>query len=399
MSDRKAMQVSMLGGCSLAYGGSTLDGKSVRSRQIWTLLEYLITYRFRCVAQEELIDLLYMEEKIKTPLSALKTLIHRARAELSSLGIMDGKEMIQKCTGGYRWNPDIPLEIDTERFEELVKKASLYEFDGENQLRLRLEAIDLYKGDFLPDAAGDIWAMSITAYYRFLYMDLVHSVLAALIERDMYEDVISVAGKALSIDPYDESLYVNLILALINTNQAQAARTRYEKMMKLFYSELGVTPSKELQALYKKLLESDNGVETDLDVIKSQMKEMDGAKGAFFCEYAFFKDVYRLEARSAAREGGCVHICLISISGKDGRPPAQKVRNEAMRKLSECIRKSLRRGDVYSRYSISQFVILLPLTSYENGKAVLERIKHRFRRDYPRLPVSVTYSLQEVEAI
>ena len=40
---------------------------------------------------------------------------------------------------------------------------------------------------------------------------------------------------------------------------------------------------------------------------------------------------------------------------------------------------SLRKGDAVASYSASQFIITLPLTTFENGQMVLERIVNRFR--------------------
>ena len=393
-----SIQVTMFGECSITYGGKTLDGKNVCSKRIWTLIEYLITYRFRCVAKEELIDLLYPEDKTKAPQSALKTVIHRARTTMEGLGYKSGKEIILSCSGGYRWNPEIPVEVDSECFENLTRKAALFDVSEETRLLLKLEAIELYKGDFLPDSSSELWSMSITTYFRFLYMELVHTVIEALKKQGRYSEVISVSKKAISIDPYDESLHANLMLALVKTDQMQAARVQYKIATSCFYDELGITPSGEMKALFKKLLQSDNSEESSIDYIVSQLKEDHDNRGAYFCEYEFFKDIYRIEARSVARSGRMVHVCLISVNAKNGGALTKKTRNAAMQRLSESIKNSLRRGDICSRYSVSQYIILLPLTSYRNSEFVLERIIHKFQRENPCLSVSITYSLRRVEA-
>lgn len=398
MSYTNIIRVSMFGGCSLTCEGKTIDSKNVHSKRIWTLLEYFITYRYKAVTHDELIELLYPNGKSDTPLSALKTQIHRTRNALNELGFIDGKDIILQCSGGYIWNPDIPLEVDVESFESLVNEAATLDADKDTQLQLRLNAINLYKGDFLPDAAMETWAVSITTYYRYLYMNNVIFALEELFERNRCSEVISYAQKAIAIDPYEERLYYYLLLALANTNQIIAAKTQYEKMTKLFYSEFGTTPSTDLQAIYKKLSKSDNGVEKDLGIIKSHMKEESEKRGAFYCEYEFFKDIYRLEIRSAVRKGLPIHICLINVGGKDGTALSKKTQDTVMNKLSESIRYSLRGGDIFSRYSISQYVILLPQANYENSVIVLERILKKFRQDNSHSPASITYTLQEIDS-
>jgi len=397
MSYNKPIHVSMFGGCSLTYEDKMIDSKKIHSKRIWTLLEYLITYRNKNVTQTELIELLYPEDKSETPLSALKTLVHRARAVLDGLEYTDGKNIILQRSGGYIWNPDIPLVVDTEIFESDIKNSAALDADSDAQLLLLLRAVDLYKGDFLPDSTMDTWALSINTYYRFLYIDAVKLTLRLLSELNKHSEVISVAQRAIAIDPYEESLYYYLIIALAHTNQVNIARKQYESMTKLFYSEFGVTPSKELQSVYKVLLKSDNGVENDLGIIKNQMLEEGKKRGAFFCEYEFFKDIYRLETRSAARRGKPVHICLINVAGKDGNPLSKKTNNSVMQKLSDCIQSSLRCGDVYSRYSVSQFIILLPSTSFENGEMVLDRIAKKFHQENPRSLAVINSSIQAID--
>lgn len=389
------IQVTMLGGCSLEFKGNRLDGKNLRSRRIWTLLEYLLAHRMRNVAQAELIELLYPNDKSDQPLSALKTLVHRARVALKVLGY-PGEELILQSAGGYAWNPAVPLRLDVDDFSDLIAQASAQEEDRQRRLSLWLRAINLYQGDFLPNSADDTWTVSQSAYYRYLYMNAVVSALEELMERGRHTEVISLAQSAISIDQYEERLYYYLILALAESNQLATAKAQYDSMTHLFYHEFGVTPSKNLQALYKRISQTEQGVETNLHNIKSQMLEEGERKGAFYCEYEFFKDIYRLEQRSASRSGAAVQVCLLCLQGKNGKSLSKKTRDTAMKQLAESVQEALRSGDVYARYSISQYIILLPSATRANGKMVMERILDKFRRKHPASPAEIYYSLQDV---
>lgn len=65
-----------------------------------------------------------------------------------------------------------------------------------------------------------------------------------------------------------------------------------------------------------------------------------------------------------------------------------------MGQLRNAIQYSLRRGDVFTRYSVSQYLILLPTISMENCEMVLKRILHNFRINNPHTKVTVTYKMQ-----
>ena len=398
MSELKPIRVSMLGGCALCFGENTIDGKTVRSKRIWTLLEYLIIYRFRCVSQEELIDVLYHEDEGGAPQGKLKALVHRARELLGRLGYGEGRSLLLKCSGGYRWNPAVHLETDTERFEGLASEASIGNKSEEQKLKLWFEALELYKGDFLPEATGELWAMSITTYYRFRYMNVVREILTVLTKKAQYDEVISVAVKALAIDPYDEGLYYNLILALANTDRIQEARAQYESMAQRFNRELGVAPSKELRLMYAKLSDKARRTQKALNDVCEELLEIDAKGSERYFEYEFFKEIFKLERSYAFKEGRKLHICLVNVAGENGEALTAKSLDTAMRRLRACIEACIDADDMFSRYSVSQFVVLLTQNDQIKNKNKMERITRRFRHENPRSPAKLSLSFSAVES-
>ena len=64
--------------------------------------------------------------------------------------------------------------------------------------------------------------------------------------------------------------------------------------------------------------------------------------------------------------------------------------------LGNAVTSSLRHGDVYTRYSVSQYMLLLPSASYENGEMVMQRIIRNYKKAYLRKDIIIHYSLQAV---
>lgn len=396
----KIFYINMLGGCSITCGDKKIDSNSLRSKKIWELLAYLIVYRNKDISQSELIDLVYSEEKSNNPANALKTLMHRVRAALDELGVVSGKEIITQQNGSYKWNREFSIVLDTERFEELSQKAQSSALSDDQRLDKALEAIALFKGDFLPRFSTEPWVMPLHTYYHSTYMRLVHDAIELLAERGRNIEISEICQKAIAIDPYDEYLYLQLMQVMVNMEQYQNAMDQYEKTTKLFYREFGVTPSDEMKALYRQIAYTNQGVELDLNVVKERLRETDETIGAFFCEYEFFKSVYQLEVRSAARSGEPIHICLMTVSPKDSTEPlTNKQLNLIIDKLMDCVKATLRRGDVFARFSISQLIIMLPMTTMENSEMVLSRIVKRYRAAYPRSHGEVSYCFQSIEAM
>jgi tetratricopeptide (TPR) repeat protein len=281
--------------------------------------------------------------------------------------------------------------IDVDEFEALCNKGNSPWTTDDERLECFLQAIELYKGDFLHKSALESWAVQFNVYYHTLYGGVVHKTIEILKEQEDYRKVIELCEKALKIASLDEFLYYNLILGLVKINNLQAALTEYRKMSNLFYREFGVNPSKQMTSLYKEIIKTSKRVETDLNVIKESLYEEH--PGAFFCEFEIFKDIYNLESKATPRTGETVFVGLFTLAASDGNIPPVKMLNSFMDKLRDCIKKRLRENDIFAQYSVSQYILMLPLTTFENGDIAMQRVEKAFRKQYPYCPLSLGYSL------
>lgn len=393
---QQTLQISMLGGFSLSFDeGHSIDYRDNRSNKLWMVLAYLLTYREKQVTQDELIEILWGDEEIDNPANTLKTLRHRLCTMLDGLGGISGKEMIHYNHGVYAWNNEIDCIVDTDQFSTYCSLGDR-ETDLEQQLSYYLNAIEYYGGDFLPKLASELWVMSAHAYYHAEFLRVVKKCLTLLKDANRSYEMITVCQKAVAIEPYDETLHRELIQALVNTGAKQSALAHYEKVKEMFYHEFGIDLSDDLVELYKQIIAENNDYAADLSLITGQLQEA-AALGAFYCEYALFKEIYRLITRMLERNGQSVYLCLISVTDKNGKRIANsKKQGEAVGKLRTTIQFSLRRGDVFTRYSVSQYLVLLSSINCENTNMVLNRILENFKRDNPNLAVQLQMSSQPV---
>lgn len=395
-SEEAVLQASMLGGLRLAVGGRTLTQDENRAQKLWSVLCYLLLHRDRSVPQSELIDLFWPEENRANPTSALKTLLHRTRAMLESL-FPDGPSPILSGRGSYAWNPEVPCRVDAEEFEGLCIR-SLDETLGREQRReLCRQAEQLYQGDLLPRLSTQLWVVSLATHYHTRYVELVKRYAALLEEDQSFPQMEQVCARACELDPLDEELQVLLIRSLLRQGKSTAALSRYEAATDLLYRNLGVRPSQALRDLYREIMDVEKGLETDLEVIQSQLQEAAGKSGAFVCEYGFFQQVYRLEARRAARNGTCIHIALLTVSQPGGGVPPLNVLNQTMDQLLAVITASLRRGDVVSRFSGAQYVLMLPGASQEDAVMVMDRILSSFRTKHRFNCLELAYKVRALD--
>lgn len=397
--DPGKLHINMLGSCSLTYGSHYISDKTIRSKKPWLLLEFLIAFRNQELTQHELVEAVYPDGKSENPVNALKTLVHRIRSMLDELQFTDSKNIILQARGTYMWNNFLQFDIDAELFDLLYSAALEPETGEEDQLACLLAALRLYGGDPLPKLATEPWVIHMSAHYHSCYLNAISHVCGLLRARSRFEEIVEVCRQAVKIDPYEEPIYYHLLCALVDLGRHQTALTVYRDMTDLFFREFGVTPSDHLTSLYREIIKSIHAVETDLSVIKEKLREDTSEHGAFLCEYEVFKDIYRLEVRAAARTGESVYLCLMTLTNTEGGEIAVKALNTNMDRLSSSIRNSLRRGDIYAKYSVSQYLLMLPTITYENCEMVLSRIVRRFRREAPNSPLCATFSIQPIDMI
>lgn len=397
--DDTRVQVRMLGGFQLQSGSHQIGENSGRSYQMWNLLEYLIAHRHQEVSQSMIIEALWPDESSDNPANALKNLVYRIRTALGTAGFPQGKEMVKYESGTYLFNNAVDPVVDAEELERLYKEASSPGTPRDQQERMLTQAIALYKGDFLPRSQHEPWVVPLATYYRGLYLRSVLRLVALLKAQDRQEDITRLCEQALLVDQFEESLHEEMIRALIAENKQKKALEHYQNTTELFYRALGVKPSEALRNLYREIVKTVNTVETDLEIIKEDLRESSRTQGAFLCDYEIFRSLYQLEVRTAARSGQAVFLGLLTLSPTGDHLPDQKLFTTAMDRLQEALRTSLRLGDVVSRFSASQYVLMLPTLTFENGQMVMARISKKFSTLYRSAGVRLTTTLMPLDSI
>lgn len=380
----------MFGEFSVTYGENTINEHSKRSKKLWLLLQYLTVNHSRMVSQSELIDILSGEDEGVNPTSALKTKVHRLRDILSELKCE--VPVIVCVNGAYSINPEIPLEIDTEEFESSFKAASAAA-DHEERLRLILEAVNIYNGDFLSKSAYESWVVPLNTYYRSIYSKAVRMAVELFTEVGKLHEIIAMCSKAAIVNPYDEYIHYSHIKALAELGEQDSAMKQYEIVTNLMMTKFGIPPSKELVELYDTAIKSQTNAKADIDAVMDDLMEQRMVSGAFYCDYQIFKHLYQLEYRDAMRTGINLNICLLSVCSGDGLP-AQNPLNKAMERLQGCISRSLRGSDIFARYSVSQYVIMLANTNEQTGALIMKRIEKAFKRENTNKDIELKYTFK-----
>ena len=117
----------------------------------------------------------------------------------------------------------------------------------------------------------------------------------------------------------------------------------------------------------------------------------------FYCTLPSFRDGYRLIRRIIERNGQSVFLMVCSLTDGKGRPLESREKLEVLSEnLHLAIKGSLRRGDSFTKYSPSQFLILLVGTNQENCDLIFRRILDKFSSKHKSWKQNLEYYVSSV---
>ena len=131
----------------------------------------------------------------------------------------------------------------------------------------------------------------------------------------------------------------------------------------------------------------------DLMLLRNMFEERGSKRGAYHIEYHDFKRIYQFVERCVERSNQEVQIVLFTLTGV----PLEKTLSNTIMTLNEVIIGALRKGDVATRYSNTQYVVILMDTSLENGRKVAQRIVKKYSCLCDKAEPTLQYDIQTVK--
>lgn len=116
----------------------------------------------------------------------------------------------------------------------------------------------------------------------------------------------------------------------------------------------------------------------DINQVRKELLEQIKKPGAYCQDYETFKGIYRFLARGIIRSRQKACIILITVVNADGGTPRLHEKDALMEQLGQNIGNTLRVGDVYTRYSSSQYLLLVIDTTQGQADMIVDRIRERF---------------------
>ena len=393
------LKIDMLGRFSMFYGDQAISFKRNTATKALKLLQILLHETF-CgknqagIPRTELLEDLFGREELSNVANNLRVTVHRLKKMLAEAGLPE-YDYVKIENGYYRWDSPMKVSMDVAEFLELLQQAEKEEKE-QPKMELLYRACRLYRGEFLPALSGEDWVIINSVRYKELYSEALAKVCEYLKRQRDYETILELTTVASEIYPFDE-WQSQKIDALMSLNRYKEAYQFYEETSRMFFEELGISPSEKMMNQFKEMSAKMSRKYQAAGEIKEGLKEPEYEDGAFYCTLPSFRDGYRLIRRIIERNGQSVFLMVCSLADGKGRPLESREKLEVMsEQLHLAIKGSLRRGDSFTKYSPSQFLILLVGTNQENCERIFKRILDKFSAKHRSWRQNLEYYVSSV---
>ncbi|MDA3846119.1 MAG: BTAD domain-containing putative transcriptional regulator [Vallitaleaceae bacterium] len=364
--------IHTLGKFDVIKDDSSVVESSSKAKRIWELYKFMLSHRDKSFTPETLMDQLWVSQEYNNPRNTLRRQMHRLRQVLLEEDNNDCEKTILFSNGYYQWNKNISIQVDTDLFEDYVKQGdALKDESPERALDAYQSAMGLYIGDYLPGCVDQHWVFSVRNHFRRLYLKTVLNTIGLLHDIEAYDEITQVCQKAIHIDIYEETFHLSLMNAYYMRGEQRQALEHYEYITKFYEQEMGVKPTDEMRAIYKKLLKMYPTNQPEMSLYEA-LESSEPIINAFYCEAEVFRSIYELERRRSERSGVSFSIGVLTATPINGYTRSQK--ELRMNGLKQHLMEQLRKGDTFTRWSDQQFVVLLPGVDAELTEKVLKRV-------------------------
>lgn len=384
------LEVRMFGELTISFKEESNQPLLYLGKNLKQFFEVLLYYRLNPLSKEQLIDLLWNDSD--NPSSALKFAVHKLRQLLSSQSIFKDLDIIVTTKNGYGINPELEMFVDTEEVDRLWRLANDKSVSVIEKRELLNQLYSYIKQPFLVNSSHLMWTVPIREYYTGLFNRSLLFLLNEFELEKQYDYVMDLAQIGLKMEPYNEDFHYYYLNALVLSAQYRKAIDYYENLSKQFYKEFNLQLSLRTKNLYNFIIAKEELETLDISELMNNLNDNSEFQGALYCEYEVFKRLYQIALRNSERTDEQTYVMLFDLNCAENDYVVSKM----LERLKTAIGVSLRKGDVFARMNVSQFILLLPCKTEENAHMISSRIQQGFYKNTDRKLARIHYHISKL---
>ena len=201
------------------------------------------------VRKDKILEVFWPEATPAKASSAFHSTNYRLRRAL------DNQNCILYRNGVYIINPELSYWYDVEAFQNLIDEAKTRESPQE-RASIYLEAIDLYKGDYLEEFYSD-WHYFQREELQRQYFEALTHVAKYFRENGRSEEALPLYEKIVAEDPYQEQIHQAIMQTHLELGHRAAAVKHYQELQAFLRDDLDIDPMPETIDLYNAIIEGE----------------------------------------------------------------------------------------------------------------------------------------------
>ena len=249
------LSVRTLGPFQVLLDGEILTGFD--SDKVRALLVYLILEADRPHRREKLAGLLWPDVPERSARTSLRSALANLRKVVGDQKAEPKFILVTRQT--IQFNQKSDYDLDAGQFSELVEVGPDQPADA-----MQLEqAIALYRGDFmegfsLPDSSiFEEWLLVTQESLRRVALQGLHQLAGYYQERGSYDIALELTLRQVDMEPFQEAAHQQAMWIWALSGRRNEALSHYENLSTALETELGVTPLKQTQEMYQRILEGE----------------------------------------------------------------------------------------------------------------------------------------------
>jgi DNA-binding SARP family transcriptional activator len=240
-----ALEIDLLGGFRVTVGGQAVADEAWRRRKPAALLKLLALAPGKRLHREQAMDSLWIDLEPAAAAANLRKALHHARGALDATS--SGAGSLITSEGEFIALPS-DVVLDVSRFRTMLARARRASAVDEYK-----DALDVYRGDLLPDDRYDEWAIGPRRDLRTEFLSGLTELVALLEARGEIAAALDAARRLVATESAREESNALLIRLFALTGRRADALRQYELLVQVLDEELGTEPGPDLQRLYEEI--------------------------------------------------------------------------------------------------------------------------------------------------
>ncbi len=245
------LEVHMLGGFQVFDNGVPIERwPKGKGRQI---LKYLLLNRHVPVPKEVLMEVFWPDQEATNARNNLNVAVYSIRRAFRK--VRRGFFHIVFQNGAYLLNPEVEVWIDTEAFLSAVREGRQREASGQIEAAMAAyrKAVELYRGDFLPEDIYEDWTAELREEYRNHQRELLDRLGSHYLQAGDVDSCLRVSRRLVAMEPCEEAAHERLMRCYVALGQRHLALRQFTLCEKALRRELDLAPGPDIRKLYEEI--------------------------------------------------------------------------------------------------------------------------------------------------